>query len=56
MANNREPPAINAVPESSGHIPKLGLSPLGTHFVLVMNSNMLASSDLKKSIVPSANV
>ena len=56
MASNNEPPAINAVPESNGQIPKLGFNPFGTHLVLVKNSHNSASSERKKSKVPSAKV
>ena len=51
-----DPTAMRAVPESKGQIPKLGLRPLGTQSVPVMNSKKVASSYSKKRIVPDASV
>ena len=39
----REPIAIRAVPDSNGHMPKLGFRPFGSQFVPVKNSARLAS-------------
>ena len=51
---NNAPPAIKAVPDNNGNIPKLGLVPLGTHLVPKRNSRIFTLGSIKKENEPSS--